>query len=108
MHEPNFSDPKAQPVTPNSAWIDPQGGFHPVPDCGHENWAQSHYGVWGSTLEDRGWLHLSFGGVMKAKPPTQRQIDTLFDVFNVYTETAYSYLSRFRATFEYLMSEVNV
>lgn len=72
----------AQPVAPVDAWIDPDGGFHPVPPHGHEAWAEEFHNTW--TLETRGWVHLTGGSIIHKRPVSQPQIDTLFDTLTVY------------------------
>jgi hypothetical protein len=89
---------------PTSAWIDPQGGFHPVTDAGHARWVEFVYlekfpeqneneydpeDYRYANLEKKGWTHLSFGNLIYDREPNQRQLDTLWDTLQVYKEAAY-------------------
>ena len=98
-----------QPESPiaASAWIDPLGKFYAVPDCGHSQWAEEYYGVAESTLEARGWLHVSFGNIMKERACRQSQIDTLWDVLETYVATGYGYAERFRDSLMAIMGDDN-
>lgn len=90
-HGIGWDDPRIgvpiKPI-PSSAWIDPIGKFYAVPDCGHVRWAEQQFGTW--ELEDRGWVHLSFGTLMY-NIIRQSQIDTLYDALNAYREAGYRY-----------------
>lgn len=97
------------PVQPFAvdAWIDPIGKFYAVPECGHSKWASRFYGVFESTLENRGWLHISFGNIHRAGSPRQAQIDTLFDLLRAYQAENWKYAPSFEIAFERIVGEVN-
>ena len=77
---------KPHPVMCVSAWIDPLGKFYIVPDAGHSRWAEEQFGHW--NLESKGWVHVSFGNIMYERI-RQAQIDTLYEVLEVYTTHNY-------------------
>lgn len=70
-------------------WIDPSGKFWPVPLHGHEAFAHWWYESNKETppknrpavqgLEERGWIHISYGTVVIKKKPNNRQTDTVYD-----------------------------
>jgi hypothetical protein len=65
----------------SSAWIDTEGRFYFVPDCQHETVAADTFETDATGLEQRGWLHLSFGQIRHAvRALTVGQTDTLFAV----------------------------
>lgn len=70
-------------------WIDPSGKFWPVNLHGHEDFAHWWYVSNKETppknrpavegLEQRGWIHISYGTVVIKKNPNNRQTDTVYD-----------------------------
>lgn len=95
-----WDDPRlGQPCKPiaSSAWVDPLGKFFAVPDCGHSRWAEEYYGEYESSLESKGWVHISFGSIFTRRPLRQAQIDMLFDILDVYEAEQYSEARNFRA-----------
>ena len=64
-----------------SAWIEPDGTFHYVPDCNHEDVAYLLQDVSSYRLERRGWVHLSWCAVYTDKPITQAQFDAIYSTW---------------------------
>jgi hypothetical protein len=94
----------------SSAWIDPKGTFYAVKDCGHHEFsmvagpvvkAEYSNGTYITGLEQKGWLHLSFGtirnlyrgafGAASACSVTPQQYDTLMATVKVYEDNGYQY-----------------
>ena len=93
--DPTLGQPSKPQAT--SAWVDPLGKFYAVPDCGHSRWAEEFYGEYESSLESKGWVHISFGSIFTRRPLRQSQIDMLFDILDVYEREDYTEASNFRA-----------
>ena len=74
--------------TTTSAWIEPNGTFHYVPECGHYLVAVGVLGdlTGGDELQAKGWVHFSFTGVHHLRPLTQAQRDTLWDTWMAFEE----------------------
>jgi hypothetical protein len=81
--ELDFAPGQVIEPTTASAWIEPNGTFHFVPECSHFMTALRQLGdeTGGEQLEADGWVHFSFTGIHHAKPLTQKQIDALFDTY---------------------------
>ena len=94
--------------TTSSAWIEPNGKFHFVPECSHYMTAVRQLGdeTGGQTLEASGWVHFSHTGVHHNHPLTQRQLDTLFDTYMAFENATVKvfrhqqYLSHLRSTLD--------
>lgn len=75
-------------------WIAPDGKIHPVPECGHSQFARNLLGedIWGAVqmLEDRGWIHVSGGHIWhnKDRRISNSQVDALFDLLDKVPEYA--------------------
>lgn len=94
---------RAWPVRCASAWIDPDGRFYPVTDCGHAEFAYRNFRTY--DLESRGWMHVSFGFIHRSKIATQAQLNTMFDLASLYSDHGYHYAPMFRLALMEAMNE---
>ena len=109
--EPEAGAKLPKPIA-SSAWIAPNGAFHYVPDCAHYRVAREVLAPKdavdaGVHLEKQGWLHLSFGVIMRMRDATNAQLDTLFDALVVYRETGYRYADDLDRSIQSLMEQMD-
>ncbi len=78
--------PAGSPVQ-EDGWLSPDGVYYPCGFYNHSAAAMEIAGVDSSDLEERGWLHISDSRIWLQRGLTQRQVDTLFDMYMVNPES---------------------
>jgi hypothetical protein len=95
MTEPLSNGADKWNLKQSAGWISPEGRFYPCKSWEHDSFAIdlaiTIYGFNNGTkcLEEKGWIRLMNSGYpacnLKHSIPTQSQLDTLWDIFQVST-----------------------
>jgi hypothetical protein len=85
----------------SSAWIEPDGKFHYVPDCNHSAIAEDVFHTTSYMLERMGWVHLSWASVYYDRRVTSSQMNTIWDTLAAWEESTEDRAPRIAADLRY-------